>query len=511
MLINWLKRLETVGSSSEDTKAGYKVILTNRIAIISFLLAFPYIFVFGYFKLVIATLAVFPTLLICLSILILNKNRRNRMASALTVFGITAVVLFYSLHLGFNSGAHLIFFPLVAWPFILFQNNERFLKYSGFLFLIFCVLVNHYFRIVYMASDELLLSYEVAKIIYFIATMTTVSFITATIYFFYKSERKIREKLEISNAQLHTTITQLTQETQDKEAALIREHKKAEKIKAQAKKIKTHALEIQEKQVQEKLLKQAGNYQQLLFQESIPQPHNQTISVFGSASHHITGDYRYIAQISEHISGLIVLDVTGHGAPAAMMTGILSKDVDCLFETSSPDLLTDTGATMKVLNKTFTRERRLSKLIAGVYAVADTQQNVVHVTCAGSETAMIYRDGKIISIKNSNESLRMDEDSDFTSVTLPIQSGDIIIVCSDGLMDRKLNDGSPLFLAVEAEGDYDEEAGEYPEILLDYTQFEAILSKWTQKEALAEYLGETLDQLCRPASDDMTIIAVEIA
>ncbi len=423
----------------------------------------------------------------------------------------TTALVFYSLILGENAGVQYISISFAAIPFVLFDKKEEFWAYLSSFFTITTFFMSWHLNYSHLGYLSMTLSGLSRQIIFVLMTLVAFIFSIGSVFFYKKSSTRFEYDLQNSNTNLQATITQLTQETQDKEAALIREHKKAEKIKAQAKKIKTHALEIQEKQVQEKLLKQAGNYQQLLFQESIPQPHNQTISVFGSASHYITGDYRYIAQITDYISGLIVLDVTGHGAPAAMMTGILSKDVDCLFETSSPDLLTDTGATMKVLNKTFTRERRLSKLIAGVYAVVDTQQNVVHVTCAGSETAMIYRDGKILSIKNANESLRMDEDCNFSSITLPIQSGDIIIVCSDGLMDRKLKDGSPLFLAVEAEGDYDEEAGEYPEILLDYTQFEAILSKWPQQEALAEYLGETLDQLCQPASDDMTIIAVEIA
>jgi len=327
---------------------------------------------------------------------------------------------------------------------------------------------------------------------------TGFSFSILSSFLFDKSRNDYERKLLNTNSRLIKNYNRIKQMNK--------------KIQEQSQKIASDAAEIREKkEIQEKLLKQAGNYQQLLFQETVPQPINQKISAFGSASHHITGDYRYIAEITNHISGLIILDVTGHGAPAAMMTGIISKDVDYLFETASPKLLTDTGATMKVLNKTLTRERRLSKLIAGIYAVVDTGQNLVHVTCAGAESAMIYRDGKIQSIKNLNESLRMDEDCDFTSVTLPIKDKDIILVSSDGLMDRKLKDGTPLFLVIEAEGDYDEESGDYPEIILDYTQFEEILSKWSKQESLADYLGKALDQQCQLASDDMTIIAVEIS
>ena len=94
---------------------------------------------------------------------------------------------------------------------------------------------------------------------------------------------------------------------------------------------------------------------------------------------------------------------------------------------------------------------------------------------------------------------------------LSIQSGDRILVCTDGLMDRKLKDGSHLFTPIEAEGNYDEDAGEYPEIFLDYTKFESILTNLPKDNSFAESLGDTLNNLCLPASDDMTIVAVEIA
>ena len=79
----------------------------------------------------------------------------------------------------------------------------------------------------------------------------------------------------------------------------------------------------------------------------------------------------------------------------------------------------------------------------------DTVNKMIYVCCAGAETVMIVRDKKVLAIKNSNESLRMDEDGTFTSVTQHIQSGDRILVCTDGLMDRKLKDGSHLFTPIE--------------------------------------------------------------
>ena len=56
----------------------------------------------------------------------------------------------------------------------------------------------------------------------------------------------INDQLFNTNTQLQTTITQLTKETEQKEAALIREQKKTKKINLQSTKIKAQLKEIPE-------------------------------------------------------------------------------------------------------------------------------------------------------------------------------------------------------------------------------------------------------------------------
>ena len=446
----------------------------------------------------------------------LAHKKGHHLVSKLGIIAITNIaVLFYSVVLGDESGISIFFFALVGIPFVIFHFRElKWIKLAVSFSVILWIFSQYqpltsfgHFPNIYLDGIKVL----TGIMTFFILLSGLVSYLISNEFYKIKSNLSLH-RLGKTNLKLDNTITKLTQETQEKEAALIREQKKAKTIKTQSQKIKTDAIEIEKKKAQERLLKQAGNYQTILFQDrdKIPQPKGQKITVFGSASHHITGDYRYVFQINPHTSAIMALDVTGHGAPAAMMTGVLSKIVDDLFETSDPQLLMDTGKTMEVLNKTLYTERRLDKFVAGVYAVIDTVNKMIYVCCAGAETVVILRDNKIIAIKNSNESLRMDEYSKFISVMLSIQSGDRILVCTDGLMDRKLKDGSHLFTPIEAEGDYDEDAGEYPEIYLDYTKFEFILTNLPKDNSFAESLGNTLNTLCLPASDDMTIVAVEI-
>ena len=121
---------------------------------------------------------------------------------------------------------------------------------------------------------------------------------------------------------------------------------------------------------------------------------------------------------------------------------------------------------------------------------------------------MIFRNGKIIPLSTCNDSLRMDDDSVFSSITAPILPGDIVIICSDGLMDRELKNGRKLFDTFECQNL--EKENTPLELKLNYSEFETILKSWNKELPIAEFLGEELEKLCIPANDDMTIVCVEI-
>jgi serine phosphatase RsbU (regulator of sigma subunit) len=480
-----------VGIRSEQAEnSKEQIILTNRITVAFIGVALFYTLLFTLLYQFLLALLAYLTVTVLLIAYFLSF-KRFPLASKITLLWCTIVAVFcYSAILGAETGIFLFNLTIIAVSMMLFSNEEKYIRNITIL-----AAITNFFILSFdwiQWPNQIALNRGTIHFLYVSISGMTIGIMIIAIIFFQKKFFSSLQTLQVINNQLK---------------------EKASKIQEQSKKIESTSLEIKKTaETQEKLLKQAGNYQTILFQkdEDIPQPINQKITVFGSASHHITGDYRYVFQINPHTSAIMALDVTGHGAPAAMMTGVLSKIVDDLFETSDPQLLMDTGKTMEVLNKTLYTERRLDKFVAGVYAVIDTVNMVIYVCCAGAETVMIVRDKKIIAIKNSNESLRMDENGKFTSVTQHIQSGDRILVCTDGLMDRKLKDESHLFTPIEAEGDYDEDAGEYPEIFLDYTKFESILTNLSKDNSFAESLGNTLDTLCLPASDDMTIVAVEI-
>jgi serine phosphatase RsbU (regulator of sigma subunit) len=469
-------------------------ILTNRIAIISFILAFPYFFIFGYFNLRIAAFAVLPTLLICCSILIFNKYRLYKTASIITIFGITTVVLFYSLHLGFNSGAHLIFFPLIAWPFILFSDRDRFLKYSALAFLIFCVLINHFFRIYFLTPDELLLPYGIAKIIYFIATFTSISFITATILLFYKSEIKIRNKLESSIKRLNNNY---------------------ERIKKMTKKIR------ELKQAMESDIEKGKKLQDSSLPQKPPLLDNVTISHAFEPAKHLSGDYfdyypNYktatvipllakdspINEDDEDILdeepqlilkqvGIVVADVVGKGVAASLEMFSVKTVFKLLHESwFNPKKL------VTLINQMATDSHLFSKYVPLIYATLTqldaTKYKLTYVNAGHEYGVIVKANSNTILLDQGGAPAGMDPNEVYAETHFILEKGDTVFLFTDGCTDVK----SP------------------SEECIGIDELISILKEAAHqdKNDIAKYVRNRLKdfQGNAPQADDITIVAIQI-
>ena len=489
MSLSWIKRLETIGITSEYTRLNYKVVLTNRIAIISFLLAFPYFFVFGYFKLYIATFAVFPTLLLCISILILNKFKQYHLAASLTIFGISGVVLFYSLHLGFNSGAHLIFFPLIAWPFILFSDEKRFLKYLSFLFLISCILIDHYYRIFDMSSDERLLSYEIAKKIYFIATVTTISFITATIYFFYKSEIKIRRKLEKSNNRLTLNYLRVRQMI-----TKIRQQQAMEADLEKGKKLQNSVLPQQPPKLENVIITHAFEPAKALSGDYFyyfPDMSTATIIPKPKKNEEDYDDDEEDTVIVKQV-GIVVADVVGKGV-AASLEMFSVKTVFMLLH----DHWFQPKELVTRLNSMATDSHLFSKYVPLIYVTLTQldkyKYQLIYVNAGHEYGVLIKANGDIIILDQGGAPAGMDKDERYVETKLILEKDDTLCLFTDGCTDVKSPSGETI----------------------GFDELLPILKEAARqdKHDVAKYIRNRLRDFQGNAAqaDDMTIVAIKVA
>ena len=107
------------------TSSARKLRLTQTLCAAFFVISSSYWFIFDFFDLWVAQLFVIPIVLNYCVAGILNKKGWHTTAQFLIIAG-TALSLFsFSLLLGKDSGAHLIFFALIGLPLILFEPYQK--------------------------------------------------------------------------------------------------------------------------------------------------------------------------------------------------------------------------------------------------------------------------------------------------------------------------------------------------------------------------------------------------
>ena len=187
-----------------------QVKLTNQITLFMFLSALPYYIIFQKFNLELAAKMVVITLFLYVVIYSLNALGKFKSASFLMISSQAIFILpFFSLYLGFKSGAHLLYFPLSILPLILFPSEDhKKLRQSGyliiFLSIIFIITANYQ-----MPHLAVFIPTKTLKLIYMFAFFTTFGLVLPQVSAFNRSEQKASKKLEQSNTKLSMALDQL--------------------------------------------------------------------------------------------------------------------------------------------------------------------------------------------------------------------------------------------------------------------------------------------------------------
>jgi len=212
--ISFIKFLYNLGISNVNLTASKKkqIRLTNQITFIMFVSAIPYYFIFSTFDLNLAANMVIVVLNLYLIIWSLNALKKYNLATLFIILIQSFVILpFYSTHLGFKSGAHLMYIPLSILPLILYPSDiDKFWRHSGLIIVLSSVLFSITIPVLY-PSISVFIPNKSAELIYIFAFLTAIGLILPQVNVFNRSEQKATKKLEQSNERLNLVIKQLRQ------------------------------------------------------------------------------------------------------------------------------------------------------------------------------------------------------------------------------------------------------------------------------------------------------------
>ncbi len=195
--------------------------------------------------------------------------------------------------------------------------------------------------------------------------------------------------------------------------------------------------ETLEKQRMEEDLRIAKNMQQRLLPSTIEQPERYEIGGINIPSREVGGDYYDVIRIDQDTYGIVIADVSGKGAGAALLMSNLQAGLRAL---TVGDL--KLAEIISRLNKLIYDNTDLEKYITFFYGILDTKTNTFVFCNAGHNPPyLIDKKGIIRELKTGGIVLGMMLGTPFETETIEFKSGDTVVMYTDGITEAMDNNG----------------------------------------------------------------------
>jgi serine phosphatase RsbU (regulator of sigma subunit) len=253
------------------------------------------------------------------------------------------------------------------------------------------------------------------------------------------------------------------------------------------------ALELADKLTTRDELEIAREIQIGLQPEKIPEIPGLSIFTFSKPAKIVGGDFFNIIKPNDNQMLGIVGDVAGKGIPAALY----AAHIQSMFESLSEQNASPANI-LKGLNQLICKRLREGDFITAVIAFFEFGQNSVTIARAGHNWPLYYcsQTKTITPLKPKGLSIGLDETMGFSSgleeKTMPLKSGDVLLLYSDGITEA-MNSKNHLFELSRLESALKESA-HYPA--------EKIVQRINHR------LGEFVQS--EELQDDVTLVALKV-
>jgi sigma-B regulation protein RsbU (phosphoserine phosphatase) len=191
-------------------------------------------------------------------------------------------------------------------------------------------------------------------------------------------------------------------------------------------------IELIEKREIERELGIAAEIQRKLIPISIPQLPSVDLAVFSKPAHGISGDYYDIFKLDEKKLGLIVCDVAGKGVPAALVM-IMIRSIVRLIASPNRDVAT----TVRWINLGITGRLDIDHYATLCFLTFDSEKREILYSNAAHHPILLYRQktNKFIQIDTEGLPIGIERKAKYIQKKIPVESGDIFIVYTDGIIE----------------------------------------------------------------------------
>ena len=191
----------------------------------------------------------------------------------------------------------------------------------------------------------------------------------------------------------------------------------------------------QEKRL-ERDLSLARELQFHLLPQRAPQLDNLDIAAKFVPARAIGGDLYDFVPYSLSRTALVIGDVSGKGAPAAIYAALVSG----ILRSHAP-IEPAPGEMLSAVNFSLGERRIEGQFVSLIYAVWDDEARTLQVSNSGLPRPIYLHDGKIELIETAGLPLGLFDDVDYDEFTVQAKPGDLFVFYSDGIFDARNHEG----------------------------------------------------------------------
>ncbi|HEV8393694.1 MAG TPA: SpoIIE family protein phosphatase [Vicinamibacterales bacterium] len=180
-------------------------------------------------------------------------------------------------------------------------------------------------------------------------------------------------------------------------------------------------------------LASAGRMQRLILPPALPEHPAVQFAASYQTSRHAGGDYYDVLPLGADRFGVMVADVSGHGAPAAIIMAMIRAALH-----SHRGVHADPAAVLRTLNEHFEYLWDTEMFATAIYATVDAARRELTVACAGHLHPLLVRAGQEVrplAVDAVPPLLLMPLDA-IPATTSQLEPGDRVLFYTDGVTER---------------------------------------------------------------------------
>jgi sigma-B regulation protein RsbU (phosphoserine phosphatase) len=234
-------------------------------------------------------------------------------------------------------------------------------------------------------------------------------------------------------------------------------------------------------------LAMAREVQQRLLPPCCPKLQSAEVAAKFTPAYLLGGDIYDFIDYSGGRVAILVGDVSGKGAPAALFAALVGGIVrsTAAAEPMPSEMLT-------AINVALNERRIEARYVSVVYAIWDDEERTMHFANSGQPRPIYLHHGRTQVVETTGLPLGLLEDAEYDEVTIRAHAGDVFVLFSDGIVD----------------------AQNKKEELFGRTRLEEVVTRHHEKSA-GEIVDAIFDAVIAHAKgvatfDDQTVVVVKI-